>query len=194
MNKFRRYLLSNVLRSPGEGGGDPDPELTKEYVAKLRKESEGHRLKAAEQQQQREALAAELSKTKADLEAAQTARVSAEKAAIDAKSVADARVISVELRAAAAAAGLIDADDLRLVDASALKLNEKGEVEGTTAIVDALKASKPHLFAAPKTPEPAPTRTSNADPAPPPKNPAPKLATEMTAEEYAAAKAAFTKN
>ena len=118
--------------------------------------------------------------------------MTAEGAALEARRGADTRIINAELRLAAQQAGLIDADDLRLVDVDALKLNDKGEVEGLTALVDGFKTSKPHLFKSPDAP-PTPAN-NNTNPTPPP-TPAPagaKHAKDMTPEEYAAAKAQIT--
>jgi len=169
---------------------DP-PEFTKEYVEGLRNEAAGHRLKAQETQQKLDAVTAERDDFKSKFEAADAARVTAEGAALEAKTSADQRIVSVELKAAAVSLGLIDPDDLRLLDTSALKLNDKGEVDGLADALGKLQASKPHLFkpaADPANPNPAPTdRTTSPNPAPSPTSPGPKRATEMDPAEYAKA-------
>jgi hypothetical protein len=165
-----------------------EPEITKEYVSKLRKESEGYRLKATETQQKLDAANTELGVVKGQLESETVARANAEKSAIEAKTAADTRIVSVELKAAALKAGLIDPDDLRLVDAAALKLKEDGAVDGIDAVLETLKTSKPHLFTKPADPAVPPNSTSNPTPPPSPVPPAPKNALEMTDAEYAAAR------
>jgi len=168
--------------------------FTKEYVEKLRNESAGHRLKAQETQMKLDALSGDHTALKAKFDTADAARVTAESTALEAKQSADARIIGAELKAAARDAGLIDADDLRLVDLSALKLSDKGEIDGLTALVDSLKTGKPHLFKAPTAPlEPnaGPAPGSNTTPITPPspKDPGAKHARDMAPEEYAAERA-----
>jgi hypothetical protein len=158
----------------------PKPEtFSKEYVHDLREESKGNRLKAQE-----EAAARKAADDARDAEKAERAK---DKAAADAKvkeaqTAADARVIRAELKAVAIAAGMVDLDGLKLADLSTVKLNKDGEVEGATELMEALKKSKPYLFGTQTT-----SSTTKAPPKEPPKG---KLATEMTNEEYAAAKAA----
>ncbi len=171
---------------------DPPVEtFDKAYVDNLRNEAAGHRLKAQETQQKLDAAIAERDDFKAKFEIADAARVTAEGAALEAKTSADQRIVSVELKAAALNLGLIDPDDLRLLDTSALKLNDKGEVDGLADALGKLQTAKPHLFkvpADPSNPNPAPVdRTSNPNPAPPSNPPAPKRATDMDTAEYAKA-------
>ena len=176
---------------------DPKAEkYTEEYVvglrqeaAGLRQEVAGHRLKATETQQKLDAALGERDEWKARHETADAARVTAEGAALEAKMGADARVLNVELKAAAVAAGLIDADDLRLVDSAALKLNDKGEVEGVAELIETFKTGKPHLFKADAAPGAPPHSNSNPLTPPAPKAPAAKKASEMTPEEYSAERA-----
>lgn len=172
---------------------DADPKtqtFTAEYVQQLRDEAAGHRLKAQETQQKLDAANAEIGQVKAKLETTDAARIAAESAALEARTSAEQRVVSVELKAAAQAQGLIDADDLRLLDTGKLKLNDKGEVEGLTAAIETLKTAKPHLFRSPD--QPPTTTTSNPNPPPPPKAPGPKHALEMSPQEYASERAKLT--
>jgi hypothetical protein len=101
----------------------------------------------------------------------------------------ECRLIRAELKAEAVRAGMIDLDGLRLIDLPALKLNDQGEVEGATVLMQDLRKSKPWLFAAA-----APPSSSNPT-SPPPATPTKqKMATEMTEAEYRAARAAIVKH
>ncbi|HKM64190.1 MAG TPA: hypothetical protein VJY39_17040 [Acidisphaera sp.] len=94
---------------------------------------------------------------------------------------AEARLIGAELRAQAMRAGIIDLDGLKLLETTALRVNERGEVDGAAEAVAALKRSKPWLFT-------AATSSSTASP-PPPQTPRTKRAQEMSDAEYRAARA-----
>jgi hypothetical protein len=99
----------------------------------------------------------------------------------DVQSNSKARVAQAELKAAAAQAGMIDLDGLKLIDLSRVKANDVGEIESADELMSALKREKPWLFAG---------QSSASRAAVPPARPArPKLATEMNAEEYRAARA-----
>lgn len=161
----------------------PKPEtFSKEYVHELREESKGNRLKATEEaarakaaDEAREREKADRAKDKAEADARVAAAVSA----------ADERVIRAELKTEALAAGMIDLDGLKLADISTVKLNKDGEVQGAAELMVALKKAKPYLFGS------ASTSSSQRPPAADKQKP--KLATEMTKEEYAANKAALIK-
>lgn len=98
---------------------------------------------------------------------------------------ADARLIRAELRTEAVRAGMIDIDDLRLLDVSAARLTESDEVEEAADIIGRFKKAKPWLFNGN-----ASSSSSSAN-VPPTKAPRRKLATEMNDSEYAAARAAL---
>ncbi len=153
----------------GDGAGDeaagararPEPAgFPLDYVRELRAENKGWRLKAAE-------MEAAASRAREDLAAAREA--------------AAARIVLAEVKAAAARAGIVDPDGVRLLDLSAVRLSENGEVEGAEAAVESARRSRPWLF--------ADARTSN--PAAPPR---PRDAREgrdargMTQKEYEAAR------
>jgi hypothetical protein len=163
---------------------DPDPQVTpppkappetfsKDYVHELREENKATRLK----------LEAEATRAKAAEEQREKDRVDADAKVKATNSAADARVIRAELKALAVAAGMVDLDGLKLADLTTVKINKDGEVEGATELMEALKKAKPYLFGA--------ANTSTAQKPPPSDKPKPKLATQMTKEEYAAAKAAL---
>lgn len=149
--------------------------FSREYVSELRAENKGWRLKAQELEQKTAKLAEE---AEAKVKAALDEIAAKEQLAKD-------RIIRAELKAVALAAGLIDSDGLKLADLTKVALGEDGSIEGAKEAIEALKAAKPYLFQA----------ASSASTATPPerRETAPKSATEMTPEEYAAARKAVTK-
>lgn len=91
------------------------------------------------------------------------------------------RLVQAELKAAAAQAGMIDLDGLKLIDPSRVAANDAGELQSADTLMAELRREKPWLFASP---------SSSSRAAVPPARPVrSKLATEMTAEEYRAARA-----
>lgn len=90
---------------------------------------------------------------------------------------AEARLIRAELKAEAIRAGIVDPDGLKLIDVSALKLNESGEFEGAAELISEFKLSKPWLFGSQRS-------SSSGSIAPPSNPPRQKLATEMTESEW----------
>lgn len=97
-----------------------------------------------------------------------------------------ARLVLAELKSEALRAGMVDLDGLKLLDLSHLKLNPRGEVDDAAALMGELKRQKPWLFG---------SRLSSSRPASPPSADPPrqKRATEMTDDEYRAARAALLK-
>lgn len=147
-----------------------EPEnFSADYVKELRRENAHYRTKAKEHE-----------------EAALKATKDAEEVTTKAKADADARIIRAELKAAALKAGMIDLDGLKLADLSKVTLKEDGTLDGADTLMEGLKKDKPYLFGNPAT-------TTHTGKAPDPNPPTPKKASEMTAEEYAAAKTAALK-
>lgn len=95
----------------------------------------------------------------------------------------DIRLVHSEMKAEAIRAGIIDLDGLKLLDLSAVKLNEKCEVDDAAGLMLRFKKAKPWLFATPS--------SSNFLNAPQVQPPRQKHATEMTNTEYAVARAAL---
>lgn len=91
------------------------------------------------------------------------------------------RLMRAELKAHAVRAGMVDLDGLKLLDTSALSLNERDEVVGAESLMAEARRNKPWLFAGASTSSPAS--------APPAQAPRAKLATEMTDAEWRAARA-----
>lgn len=91
------------------------------------------------------------------------------------------RLIRAELKAEAVRAGMVDLDGLKLVDAGAVSLDAAGEVQGATALMQSLRRAKPWLFSG--------VSASSAATPPPAQAPRARRATEMTAEEWHAARA-----
>ncbi len=154
----------------------PQPEVfSKEYVKELRAENSGWRLKAKEASDARDAAET----------AAKTAAEAAETRVSEVSKSSEQRIIRAELKAHAIKAGIVDLDGLKLVDLSSVKLDDNGEVVGADALIESLKKAKPYLFGAPGSSSTQPTPSKDA--------PAPKKATEMTDDEYAAAKKDYIK-
>lgn len=149
-----------------------EPEtFSKDYVRELREENKGWRLKATATEKERDEhkTAAETAKAEADakIKAAETA--------------ANDRILRSELKAAALKAGMVDLDGLKLADLSKVTLKEDGTIEGAETMLEELKKAKPYLFG-------STTHSSPPGTPPPAKPPVAKKATEMTTEEYAAAR------
>ncbi len=97
----------------------------------------------------------------------------------------EARIVRAELKAEAVRAGIVDPDGLKLLDTSNIKLNRDGEVEGAPGLIAELKRAKPWLFGN--------LSSSSSAIAPPATPPRQKLATDMTEDEWRAARAALLK-
>lgn len=96
---------------------------------------------------------------------------------------ARSNLVMAELKTEAVRAGMIDLDGLKLLDPSAVMVTDQGTVLGSAALMERFRREKPWLFA-------AASSTTSAMP-PPSQPPRAKQATEMTAEEYRAARAAI---
>jgi hypothetical protein len=95
---------------------------------------------------------------------------------------ATARLAEAELRFEAMRAGMIDLDGLKLADAGELGLDPSGRVSGAVSVIERLRRDKPYLFGSGGS-------TSSASAAPPASAVRAKLATEMTLDEWRAARA-----
>ncbi|MDE2472050.1 MAG: hypothetical protein KGL35_25800 [Bradyrhizobium sp.] len=158
---------------PGADGAVPavrPPEtFSREYVHELRQENAGYRLRASEAEK----------KANEATEAAKKAAEEAQTKVAETEKAAQLRVIRAEVKAFAVKAGIVDLDGLQLADLSKVTIDDKGEIVGAEAAIEALRKAKPYLFAQ--------TTASGRQP-PPSGKPAAKRATEMTPEEYSAAK------
>jgi hypothetical protein len=90
-------------------------------------------------------------------------------------------LLRAELKVEAVRAGMIDLDGLKLVDTTGLSLGENGEIEGGRSVMQKLRRSKPWLFG----------QASSSNPGLPPPSlpPAAKSATDMSLDEWRAARA-----
>ena len=94
---------------------------------------------------------------------------------------AEAQIIQAELRAEAARAGIVDFEGLKLLDAKSISVGPDGRPEGIASHIANFKQAKPWLFGG---------RSSTHTGSPPPAQPIkPRLASEMTDEEYRIARA-----
>ena len=103
----------------------------------------------------------------------------------EARRTAREAVTLADLRVAATRAGMIDLDGLKLIDVAAVRTTDDGQVLDAPTLMSDLRRSKPWLFSA--------GSTSSASGAPPAQPIRQKLATEMTDEEYRAARALILK-
>jgi hypothetical protein len=110
----------------------------------------------------------------------------AEAALAAAQAQAQARLIRAELKAEAIRAGMIDLDGLKLLDLADVAVDDKGEVIDPAAIFGKLKRAKPWLFG-------GVASSSAAAHAPKPEPPRPRQASELSHEEWLAARAALIK-
>jgi hypothetical protein len=94
-------------------------------------------------------------------------------------------LVMSELKAEAIRAGMVDLDGLKLLDTSGVTIGEHGEVAGAASVMDRFRRAKPWLFGGAST-------TTTAVP-PPSQPPRAKKASEMTPEEYRAARAALVR-
>jgi len=108
----------------------------------------------------------------------------AEAALADAQAQANARLIRAELKAEAIRAGMIDLDGLKLIDLAKVGLNQNGEVADAASILAKLKRTKPWLFGN------AASSSAAANP-PRPEPPRMRHASELSHEEWLAARAAL---
>jgi hypothetical protein len=99
---------------------------------------------------------------------------------------AQARVVRAELKVEAVRAGIVDLDGLKLLDLKNVELTSDGELANAAELVVQLRRAKPWLFGG--------TSSSSRASPPPAQPPRQKLATEMTDNEYRAARAAILKH
>ncbi len=186
---------------------EDDPDLTapadaakklrefQKYAKRLRteaanKRAENKRLKeekAAAEQALKDANKkheADILKLNTDHKTATEAAVAAALADVTTKSKAEK--VNDALKAEATKAGVKDVDDLlKIVDASGITFDDKGAVVGVEKLIADTKTAKPHLFGT--------VTTTSTQKTPDPAAVTGKKASEMTDEEYAAAKGAYIK-
>ena len=150
---------------------------TQAQMRAAREEAKGHRLTA------QNAEAAKL--------AAETALAAEKNTLTEKLTAADARYVRSELKAEAIAAGINDASDaLAMIPLDKIVRDADGNPTNTAELLADLKTAKPYLFAVAGTPM---RGTSSTVPAPKAAPVAAKSVTDMTDEEYAAAKFAATR-
>lgn len=142
---------AEAAKAKAEAEANAKKTYDHEYVERLRREKAAAEATANEHAKK----LAEHDKAKADAEAA-AAKQRGEYEKLYEKEKADraadtarinARLVDAELKARAAAAGMVDpADALALIDRSKVTISEAGEVADTAAMFEALKTSKPYLF------------------------------------------------
>lgn len=109
-----------------------------------------------------------------------------EKELIELRHSTDRRVILADLTVEAVKAGMVDLDGLKLLDLSQISLNSEGRVGDARDMMIRLKQTKPWLFGT--------SSSSNPTGVPPSHPPRQKLATEMSDDEYRAARMSILKH
>jgi hypothetical protein len=145
---------------------DQVPDQWRDHARELRRENAALREKAK---------AIDEAAAQAKIDDAVKKAVDAQKAEAEATREADRqasnrRIINAEVKAVALSMGIQDVDALKLVDTSALKVDDAGEVAGVSEVLEAFKTAKPYLFKAPvvdttqtrHTPPPKKVETFNA--------------------------------
>lgn len=118
-----------------------------------------------------------------DLVAAERLRLEGE--IEDVRRQARQQIMLADLKVAAVRAGMVDLDGIKLLDLSTVPKADDGRVADPGAVMSALKHAKPWLFGT--------GSTSSITDVPPSAPPRPKLATEMSDEEYRTARALILK-
>jgi hypothetical protein len=204
-NRLFRGMIPRVVYNNDGGGGGADVTLeqTQAQLRIAREEAKESRLARQAEVEIRKAEVAAREATEIKWKSAEDARKVAEEAikAAENKYADEAKAwetrtneaveverkarrddkIDADLRVAAVQAGIVDIDGLKLVDRTALKINDKGQVEGVAELIEATKKAKPYLFHAT-----GPTGTSNPKDAPGAGPNGTKLAKDMTEAERAA--------
>jgi hypothetical protein len=105
---------------------------------------------------------------------------SLEMALRETKLTADRRLIHAELKSEALRNGIVDLDGLKLIDPHDVTVDESGVVKGAASVIGRLQRDKPWLFNT--------GNSSSLATAPPSAPSRTKLATEMTLDEWRAAR------
>jgi hypothetical protein len=136
----------DLLTSKSAAAKEPET-FSREYVQELRRENEQwrHRVRSHESDAAKAREEMEVAKRERD-ETTARARRDAQAAIAEACRAADARIMRAELKTAALAAGMIDPDGLKLLDTSAVNLNEEGDIVIPDTFFADAKRAKPWLF------------------------------------------------
>ena len=150
MFKFHNLYKLAVMRDNGEGGGGgggvekpahkPAETFSREYVHELREENKATRLKLQEEATARKAA----EEKAASAEKAAQENITTETAAATQR--ANERIIRTELKVVALKEGLVDLDDLKLLDVSGIEVDDDGNIKGAEDIIKKFKEDKPHKF------------------------------------------------
>jgi len=124
--------------------------------------------------------------TKEPAENWQARAETAEAALASVQAQAREKLIRAELKAEAIRAGMIDLDGLKLLDLTQISVDQNGDVVDPTGIFSRLRRTKPWLFG-------GGASSSAAAHAPKPEPPRPRQASELSHEEWRAARAALIK-
>jgi hypothetical protein len=110
----------------------------------------------------------------------------AEAALAAAQAQVNEKLVRAALKAEAIRAGMVDLDGLKLLDLDQIAVDQNGDIVEISAIFGKLKRAKPWLFG-------GGASSSAAAHAPRPEPPRPRQASELSHEEWLAARAALMK-
>ena len=111
-------------------------QFSREYVHELREENKAARVAKLEAE----------GKVKAAEDLAAKHLTDAEAKTKTIESDANDKVMRAELRALAREAGILDLDDLKLMDVSGMKVDKDGNVTGAAELIKVFKEAKPYKF------------------------------------------------
>ncbi|OUJ06641.1 phage scaffolding protein [Acetobacter malorum] len=191
--------------NPADAGIDPntvrelqraraDLVSVREELKRAREDGDAIRSERDAAIKARDGFKGQLAQQKGDFEAklaeaqkeTETAQSEAKSALEQSKTQADAAVIRAEAKAAATRLGAVAPEDVvKLLDLSAVKMGEDGQIEGLDDVMAAAKEARGYLFTVPAKPGTA-TGTTAAPNAPNPGKPVPFDARKATPEETAA--------
>ena len=99
----------------------------------------------------------------------------------EARASADRQLVHLELKAEALKSGMVDLDGLKLIEHGDVSIDENGQVHGAASVMARMRRAKPWLF--------TPASSSSAAGVPVNAPGRPKLATEMSLDEWRVARA-----
>jgi hypothetical protein len=116
-----------------------------------------------------------------DLAALRAHNTALQKQLKETEQAARARLIQSELKAEAVRAGMVDLDGLKLIDSGSVVIDDDGNVVGASTTMTKLRRDKPWLFQ-----QASSSSVAHAPQVAPAK---PRMATDMTLEEWRLARA-----
>lgn len=141
---------AKAAEDANKGKPDGEEKFSREYVERLRKEAKDAKDKAKQLEDAQATRERDDAKAKDDqkklAELAEKRAKEAEDKLSKATESTNKRLVAAELRSLAREAGILDIDDIKLLDTKDVTVDDDGEVIGAKAVIDAFKTAKPHKF------------------------------------------------